>query len=229
MQRHDTATRGKIFAILETSRNDPPRGRVSACIQELQDRWNFTTSPLTIRRSIAKYEENGYIFDGKDRPHPGRKRIIGAVGEAEIAHELLSQPLRKVARSGTLFEDAEGGQVIVKRGTLRNVARRLDLVVAQPKRVRISHHYSHHKRARVSYSDFYLELSEFVRRRILYADEMSFPMGLSFNPKNSVFMVQRGLESKSNIHRVTKGSEGKFCSLFLVCNYWGIVCYFLFF
>ena len=64
---------------------------------------------------------------------------------------------------------------------------------------------------------------------MVYADEMNFPIGLTFNPKNDVIMVNKGEQSSTNIHRGPKGQEGKFCSLFLVINGWGVVCYHVFF
>ncbi len=118
MARHSTATRAIIFAVLEASRDDPPRQRVSAARQVLAELHSISADKKTIQHLIKKYEANGYVFDGKDAPRSGRKRLIGDVGAAEIEHELRSLPLRKVARSGVLFEDVKGSQVIVKRGTL---------------------------------------------------------------------------------------------------------------
>ncbi len=227
--RTSQETRALIFSVLCESRGNPPHGRGAEAKRKLHEVHNVDVSADTVMRWLRKYEANGYVFSGKDAPGRGRKRMLGAVGDAEVAYELRRQPLRKVARSGMTFESADGEECIPSRRTLQRSASLSNLVVALPKRVRISHHCAHHKATRTVYCTLWCELSQLVVRRMLYADEMSFPMHVDFNPKNDVFMVPKGQQAESNRHRYSKGEEGKFVSLFLVCNYWGIVAWHVFF
>ncbi len=227
--RTSTETRALIYAVLSETRGNPTHGRAAEARRKLSTIHNVTVSAQTMQRALQKYESNGYVYTGKDSPGRGRKRVLGAVGDAELAHELRSQPLRKVARSGMTFESVDGTHIVPSRTSMQRSAARSDLVVSLPKRVRISHHCAHHKASRTSYCTHWCELSQNVVRRMLYGDEMSFPMHVNFNPKNDVIMVIKGQQSHTNVHRYTKGAEGKFVSLFLVCNYWGIVCWHVFF
>ncbi len=223
------AARAHMFSVLVELRDTPREGRRVRAHSLILSRFGLDVAVKTLGNHIARYEANGYVFTVKDSPRSGRKRLLGEIGVAEVVHELRTQPTRKVARSAALFESASGDQITVSRGTLRNVAAREGLVVSLPKTLRISNHCAHHLAARVAYCRFWLLLSQAQQRRIVYADEMNFPMTVSFNAKNDVISVPKGQQSTTNLHRVAKGSTGKFCSIFLTCNFWGVVSYYVFF
>ncbi len=202
---------------------------MSAAKLKLEEEHKCHVTMRCLQRAVVKYENNGYVFDVRDAPRSGRKRILGIVGDDEVKIELRKQPLRKVARTRKSFESAKGVEVVVSRTTLQRSAKVSGLVVSIPKRVRISYHCSHHKCSRMVYCKLWSDITQYRLRRMLYGDEMSFPMHVSFNSKNDVFMVAAGQQPFTNIHRYTKGDEGKFVSLYLVCNYWGIVAWYVFF
>lgn len=218
---YDQTTHALIFAELKNSQNDPLYGLIPKIRKRLHDDHDIDIPCKRLKKLRIKYRENDYTFDASPAKKSGRPRILSEEDRKSAMTCLTGSNARATTRNHN-FQSKSGNMVKIARQTLERVAARSDLVIAEPKVIRISHHSPHHRRMRILYAQYILSLTITKSRQIWYSDEMSFPVTLTPNRKNDIIYCKKGDQSTSNCFRITKGSQQKLCSLWWVVSYDGI-------
>jgi len=189
--------------------------------KRLHDAFDIDVPHNRLKKLKISYVENDWKFP-EEKKKSGRPRMLSPFGEKQVLSDITGHTQRATARNCEFESNKENCMVSPSRTTLGRVAKRGGLVIAEPKIVRITKYSDHHKKMRVLHAQWFLALPQVQQQQIWYSDEMGFPVTLTPNKKNDVYYVKKGEQTKSNVHRVTKGAMGQMCSLFWVISYEGV-------
>ncbi len=215
-----------MFVEILAERHNPKYGWVKR-VQERLAAKDVFISRDTLIRTRKKLEKDDWVYTASDAPRSGRKRKWSAVEEDAAAKKLLGSNFRRVERESQ-FETVSGEMKPMSQRKLKRVAEEHQLVVCEPKLVRIQEHNVHQKLARKMYCSFWLSLTLEKFSRMVYSDEMSFPVTLGVNKTNDVIVVPVGQQKTSNHLRQTKGASHACFSLWWANDESGILCYHLY-
>ncbi len=211
-----------IHQKLKEERNGAPYRRFIRVRQALLEQ-DYDVPVRTLKKMYLKFSEADWQFEAKERKGRGRKRKLSEEGEKRLKKKLKGATARNVARKYS-FEGRNGEDVKVSRQTVMRTGKKLGLVIAEPKIVRIAHYADHHMKMRIAHCEWFMKLSPLLRRGVWYSDEMSWPVTLTPNKKNNVQWCDAGKQKTTNVHRITKGAQHASFSLWWTVYYDGVVC-----
>lgn len=213
-----------LFVVVKTERDSPVYGKKIRIKHILAEQHTVFISVRTIQRAIKKYSLNGYVLED-DVVRFARLAKFPQNTQDIIGRKLLGGASAREVASKFKYRNKSGRKVSISPREVRRIAARQNLVVSVPKEVRIRTHFAHHIVVREAYSAWWLKQKSYFVKSMLYSDEMSFSVALPINKQNDIVWVYRGTQSTTNISRRSKGSEGKLCSLWIVQDSSGIVCF----
>lgn len=186
----------------------------------------LTVSTRALKKIRTFYEDNGWEFTGDEQKKSGRPHKLTDRGEKRLARDMLGHNASETVRTHTYASRKRRRKETVSRWTAYRVADKENLVIAQPKVVRIRNYTAHHCVQRVYFANWWLSLTPAQKKGVWFSDEMSFPIALPLNVKNDIVYCEKGKQSVTNRRHATKGDSGKCFSMHWTINQDG-VCYVL--
>lgn len=213
-----------VFNSLHKAKNLPVYGRLKHVRDELIDKHNLNVSRVTLTNIQKKYQNSNWEFTGIDESRSGRPHVLSDRGEKRLLRDLSGHNCSQTVRTHTYPSRKKRKTVKVSRQTGYRIAEKENMVIAQPKVVRIRRYTAHHCCQRVYFAEWWLGLSANQKKGVWFSDEMSVPLAIPFNVKNDIVYCQKGEQSVTNRRHATKGDSQQLFSLHWTINQDG-VCY----